>query len=140
MGSVFCLIMSGILAEDLGWEYPFYVMGISGVVWFALWTLLIHDAPAANPRISEEERVYIEMNSNFRQDEKQTTSFPPLKSIFTSVPVLALYASHLLNNWGFSTLMNGIPTYLNDVQGLPLDMVSWFAFGLTTAKSNISKD
>ena len=124
MGSVFCLIMSGILAEDLGWEYPFYVMGISGVVWFALWTLLIHDSPAANPRISDEERVYIEINSDFKQNDSQTSSLPPLKSIFTSIPVLSLYTSHLLNNWGFSTLMNGIPTYLNDVQGLPLDMVS----------------
>ena len=28
-----------------------------------------------------------------------------------------------LNNYGFATLMNGIPTYLNDVQGLPLDKV-----------------
>ena len=115
-------MMSGILAENLGWEYPFYVMGISGVVWFAVWTLLIHEGPNANPRISDEEKVYIEMNADFRRDETRA-SFPPMKSIFTSVPVLALYAAKLLNNWGFSTLMNGIPTYLNDVQGLPLDKV-----------------
>ena len=122
VGSVLCLVMSGILAEDLGWEYPFYVMGTLGVVWFALWTLLIHDGPDVNPRISDEERVYIQMNADFRRDENRS-SFPPLKSIFTSVPVLALYAAKALNNWGFATLMNGIPTYLNDVQGLPLDMV-----------------
>ena len=130
-------MMSGILAEDLGWEYPFYVMGVLGVVWFALWTLLIHDGPAANPRISDEERLYIEMNADFRRDENRTTSpFPPVKSIFTSVPVLALYAAHLLNNWGFSTLMNGIPTYLNDVQGLPLDMVCQFIINSDHALGN----
>ena len=50
VGGVFCLILSGILAEELGWEYPFYVMGVLGVVWFALWTLLIHDGPDVNPR------------------------------------------------------------------------------------------
>ena len=79
MGSVFCLIMSGILAEDLGWEYPFYVMGISGVVWFALWTLLIHDSPAANPRISDEERVYIEINSDFVQESPERAGFTQLQ-------------------------------------------------------------
>ena len=50
-------------------------------------------------------------------------ALPPIGAIFTSVPVLALFAAQALNNYGFATLMNGIPTYLNDVQGLPLDKV-----------------
>ena len=52
---------------------------------------------------------------------------PPIKAIFTSVPVLALFTAQALNNYGFATLMNGIPTYLNDVQGLPLDKVNMFS-------------
>ena len=49
---------------------------------------------------------------------------PPLKSIFSSVPVLALCATLACNNWSYSVFLNNIPTYLHDVQGLPLDKVS----------------
>ena len=63
------------------------------------------------------------MNTEVRQRGSQTSVLPPIKSIFTSVPVLALFTAQALNNYGFATLMNGIPTYLNDVQGLPLDKV-----------------
>ena len=50
MGSFLCPMMSGILAEQLGWEYPFYVIGVLGIAWFALWTLIVHEGPDSNPR------------------------------------------------------------------------------------------
>ena len=62
------------------------------------------------------------MNTEVKEKGSQP-ALPPIKAIFTSVPVLALFAAQALNNYGFATLMNGIPTYLNDVQGLPLDKV-----------------
>ena len=80
----------------------------------------MHEEPGSNPRISHEERAYIEMNTEVKQKGSQSV-LPPIKDIFTSVPVLALFTAQALNNYGFATLMNGIPTYLNDVQGLPID-------------------
>ena len=78
-------------------------------------------------RISDEERAYVVRNAEFvpgGSEGHAPPPLPPIKSILTSVPVLALFAAQALNNWGFSALMNGIPTYLNDVQGLPLDKVT----------------
>ena len=37
VGSFLCPFVSGILAEQLGWEYPFYVIGVLGIAWFVLW-------------------------------------------------------------------------------------------------------
>ena len=76
-----------------------------------------------NFRISEEERAYITMNTEVKDKGSSQPALPPIGAIFTSVPVLALFTAQALNNYGFATLMNGIPTYLNDVQGLPLDKV-----------------
>jgi len=45
-----------------GWPSVFYVIGLGGLVWFILWTFFMYDSPAKHPRISPEERHYIEMS------------------------------------------------------------------------------
>lgn len=45
---------------------------------------------------------------------------PPLKSIFTSVPFLALVIVHLGQAWGTYTIMNGMPTYLANIHHITL--------------------
>ncbi len=36
------------------------ILGIGGIVWFLLWILMVSNSPASHPRISSEERDYIE--------------------------------------------------------------------------------
>ena len=38
----------------------FFISGSLGVFWFVLWLYLGFDSPATHPRISEQERKYIE--------------------------------------------------------------------------------
>lgn len=53
----------------------------------------------------------------------QTGSFKtPWKSIFTSVPFLALLVTHMGQNWGFWTLLTQIPTYMSSI--LKMDIKS----------------
>ncbi len=124
-GSVFCLITSGYLGQTLGWEYIFYFTGLLGVVWFVFWTLFIHDEPAKTLRIKPDELEYIQKTADIKDGDgpRRSPPFPPLKSIFTSVPVIGLFTAQSLNNFVFGTLMALLPTYLNDVQGLPLSQV-----------------
>ena len=37
-----------------GWPAPFYVVGVAGLVWTALWFLLVHPTPEEHPRITQE--------------------------------------------------------------------------------------
>ena len=37
-----------------------FVVGISGTVFMVFWAFFAYDSPAAHPRISDEERAYIE--------------------------------------------------------------------------------
>jgi MFS family permease len=52
-GTVVALLLSGLLADEFGWEWVFYFFGILGCVWVLAWTFICHDSPAKHPRISE---------------------------------------------------------------------------------------
>lgn len=50
----------GLLIASLGWESVFYVTGGIGIIWSVAWFLLVYDSPSQHPRISDEERRYIQ--------------------------------------------------------------------------------
>jgi ACS family sodium-dependent inorganic phosphate cotransporter len=50
----------GYLIASVGWESVFYVTGVVGLVWSVAWFFVVFDSPAQHPRISQEERLYIE--------------------------------------------------------------------------------
>ena len=52
-GTVFSMPLSGILADEVGWESVFYVFGAIGVIWFVFWVFLCYDTPDTHPRITE---------------------------------------------------------------------------------------
>lgn len=52
--------MCGFLIDSLGWESVFYVTAVIGIIWSVAWFLLVFDSPSQHPRISVEERRYIE--------------------------------------------------------------------------------
>ena len=42
-------------------RYVFYVFGSLGILWFFAWSVLVYDGPDVHPRISQEEREYLEV-------------------------------------------------------------------------------
>ena len=62
IGTVITLPLAGFLCDSTflgGWPSVFYVLGIAGCVWFALWALLVYEDPDSHPFISQEEYDYI---------------------------------------------------------------------------------
>jgi len=53
LGNVFTLPLSGLLADNFGWEYVYYFFGGAALIFSALWAVLAYDAPNKHPRISE---------------------------------------------------------------------------------------
>jgi ACS family sodium-dependent inorganic phosphate cotransporter len=60
LGAAITMPVCGFLISSLGWESVFYVTGVVGLIWSIAWFFLVFDSPAQHPRISEEERRYIE--------------------------------------------------------------------------------
>lgn len=113
IGTVGSLIISGVLAEHLGWESVFYFFGGTSIVWYVFWLFFAFDSPNNHPRISLEEQLYILDAIGSRKDPHDSPF--PWKTVLKSLPVWAICVGNFGHNWGFYTLLTNIPTYLSKI-------------------------
>ncbi|XP_034041292.1 sialin isoform X2 [Thalassophryne amazonica] len=118
LGTVISLPVSGVICFYLSWPYVFYLFGAVGVLWFFLWACLIYDTPNSHPRISEQERVYI--NTSLKNELSSSDGHVPWRAIATSMPLWAIVAAHFSYNWTFYTLLTLLPTYMNEILGFSI--------------------
>lgn len=99
LGTVFSMLLAGILAENFGWESVFYVMGCASALWIFLWLWLIQDSPSKQPLISQEERNFINtsLGSGDKRDPNEVKPPVPWRRVFTSLPFLAILVAHTVN-------------------------------------------
>lgn len=102
--------MCGYLIASLGWESVFYVTGVIGLIWSVAWFLLVFDSPSQHPRISHEERCYIEDAIGITATSKHLPV--PWRSVITSTPVWAIVVTHACSVFGYFTVVNQLPTYM----------------------------
>ena len=106
----------------LGWEWDFYFFAICGIVFCTFWLLLIYSSPSIHPKISSGERQVIESGiGSFKSNVK--IPGPPYKKIICSVPFWSLVLTYISTYWGFYTLLTNVPTYLYNIQHIPLTLV-----------------
>lgn len=86
------------------------IIGVIGLIWVTLWVIIVRESPAKDPFISPAEAEYIQRSLGTQGDMKSLKH--PWKSIFKSLPVYAIIASHFSENWGFYTLLTQLPTFL----------------------------
>lgn len=103
------------------WEATFYLLGIFGVIWFALWTVLVYESPEMHPFISQAEHNFILANEG-GMTEKANLHIP-YKEMFKSVHVYALILTHFGQNWGFLTVLNLMPSYMSTVLKMDINEV-----------------
>ncbi|CAG2163528.1 unnamed protein product [Oppiella nova] len=123
IGTVITLPLAGVLCDTTfleGWPSIFYVLGIAGCVWFALWALLVHESPDSHPFITQEEYDYITADMPPQDKSQSKEKVTPWKDIWTSVPVYALIVTHFGQNWGFLTILTLLPTYFEKVLRLDI--------------------
>lgn len=123
IGTALSYNLAGWLAESIGWQYIFYVMGCFGLTWCFWWYMLAFDSPSKHPRISDKERRYIE---NSIGTSKYTKKMPqvPWKSIFTSKLFWGLFIGHFCANYGNYNLLSNLPSYLKQVFKADIKTVS----------------
>ena len=62
IGTVLTLPITAILSKThfMGsWAATFYLLGIAGVIWFVLWSVLVFESPEVHPFISTRETRFI---------------------------------------------------------------------------------
>ncbi|KAK7861723.1 hypothetical protein R5R35_014581 [Gryllus longicercus] len=111
LGAAITMPVCGFLIASLGWESVFYVTGAVGLAWSVAWFLLVFDSPAQHPRITYEERRYIETAIGSGTARGKALSVPWVK-ILTSPPVWAIIITHGASVFGYFTVVNQLPTYM----------------------------
>ncbi|EEB14003.1 sialin, putative [Pediculus humanus corporis] len=110
LGAALTMPLCGFLISFFGWESVFYVTGVIGFLWSVVWFLVVFDTPAQHPRITVQEK-------NFIENAIGTTSGPgkphavPWKNILTSVPVWSIIITHACSVYGYFTVINQLPTF-----------------------------
>ncbi|XP_076803038.1 sialin-like isoform X2 [Clavelina lepadiformis] len=114
----------GIVAELLGWEAVFYVTGGYVLLWTFVWFVLIYNRPNDHPRISKEERLYINESIGLEREKEETAKVrTPWRGMFTSVPLWAINIAHFCGNWGNYTLLTMLPTFLSTILKFDLSLI-----------------
>lgn len=112
-GVVVGMTLSGIFADLLGWQSAFYIFGVVGVIWCALWLVIVKRSPSEDTRMSLIEKRYVLANRE-RTTESGGGEFMeiPWRRIFTSTPLWAIVVAHFCESWGFFTMFTQLPMYL----------------------------
>lgn len=66
------MVVSGLLANNLGWESVFYVEGALSLIWCFAWAFIVQDSPEEQKRfITQGEKDYIA--NSLGQDQSKGT-------------------------------------------------------------------
>ncbi|XP_037042128.1 putative inorganic phosphate cotransporter [Bradysia coprophila] len=92
----------------------FYTFGILGILWNIAFYFLVFNTPTTHPRISVEEKTYLQ---NEIGDLVETKTFCqiPWVSMIISPAVLVLIIAQIAHDWGFYILASELPNYLKIV-------------------------
>uniref|UniRef100_A0A336JZS7 CSON009539 protein n=1 Tax=Culicoides sonorensis TaxID=179676 RepID=A0A336JZS7_CULSO len=104
----------GFIIAHFGWRYVFYFTGGVGMIWCVIWYFLAFNSPAEHPRISEQEREYIDLNVSNDIKDGQGMKVP-WKSIFTSLPAWSIGITTFGRIWVHYTFIIGGPNYMKNI-------------------------
>lgn len=125
VGTVIALPISGLLAENVGWEWIFYVFGTIGLIWCAAWAWVVKDSPEEDRNITDSELEYLRTTIGVSLEESAMS--PPWMAMMTSKAVWAIILAHFAENWGFYTLLTGLPMFMRDVLHYKMDTAGFLA-------------
>ncbi|KAL1494067.1 hypothetical protein ABEB36_009724 [Hypothenemus hampei] len=119
LGTVAFMLLAGIIAARLSWEWVFYIEGGVSAIWLILWMIFVADTPATERFISQEEREFIIESLNENSDTATSSTHGelkmPWKAALLSPAFLAILVAHTCSNWGWYMVLVELPLYMKSV-------------------------
>jgi ACS family sodium-dependent inorganic phosphate cotransporter len=116
LGTIIALLASPPIIIAFGWEAVFYISGLVGLLWLALWWWKAADWPELSPGVSAAEMAEIRAG----RSEVSAAEGIPWGKICREPAVWAIVMAHLCNNFGFFMLLLWLPSYLDHTFHVPL--------------------
>jgi len=135
-GSVIALICTPWLISVWSWQGAFYLYGLLGILWFAVWAPLARsrpadktdwDTPDAAPAAAEAGPVADQ------NDVSAQTVYPRLtvRGMLRSRAVWAIAIAHICINWSLYLVLSWFPTFVNRELGADLQLAGFLALAPT---------
>lgn len=109
------LVIGPLCQTPWGWPTSFYVSALATIIWCVLWIMFAADSPEKNPRITNEELLFITLRVGKGVQARCNQRTPPWSSILADPAVWAVVASLLAYNWIFYTAFLSFPKYADQV-------------------------
>jgi len=107
-----------------GWRMPFFVFGLIGLGWSALWYWYYRDTPAQHSRINLGERRLIEDSIGIRGAGVHSV---PWRRILRSPSLWTLSLMYFCYGYSIDIYLDWFPKYLNEHRGLNLTQMGIYA-------------
>ncbi|XP_017859734.1 PREDICTED: vesicular glutamate transporter 1 [Drosophila arizonae] len=105
-GVVVGLPLSGLLADAVGYQAPFYAYGTFGIIWYLFWIWLCFENPRKHPAISIPELKYIEKSlGESAHPTMPSFKTTPWREMMRSMPVYAIIVANFCRSWNFYLLV-----------------------------------
>ena len=144
LGTSMTMLVGGLLCRYLasGWMYLFFISGILGFIWLALWISVTANSPDQHPSISEHEKTYINrLTGNKGGKRAMSLSSIPWKKIIQCKPLNALILTHISNLFGLFFFLTNLGKIVHQLFLLPAQLTGYilsFGFFLTLLSSLLS--
>ena len=135
-GSVIALICTPWLISVWSWQGAFYLYGLLGILWFAIWAPTARSRPADKTDWDASEAALA--NPKSVQDENQAETLPQpvyprltVRGMLRSRAVWAIAIAHICINWSLYLVLSWFPTFVNRELGADLQLAGFLALAPT---------
>ena len=131
-GSVIALICTPWLISVWSWQGAFYLYGLMGILWFAIWAPIARSRPADRTDWDTPEAPLTNPASVQAADQKETYSQPvyprlTVRGMLRSRAVWAIAIAHVCINWSLYLVLSWFPTFVNRELGADLQLAGFLA-------------
>lgn len=135
-GSVVALICTPWLISVWSWQGAFYLYGLLGILWFAVWAPLARSRPAGNTEWGTADAILVASEAGSAGDHIEAPSqliYPRLtvRGMLRSRAVWAIAVAHICINWSLYLVLSWFPTFVNRELGADLRLAGFLALAPT---------
>ena len=135
-GSVIALICTPWLISVWSWQGAFYLYGLLGILWFAVWAPLARSRPADKTDWDTPDAAPTALEAGPATDQNDVsaqTVYPRLtvRGMLRSRAVWAIAIAHICINWSLYLVLSWFPTFVNRELGADLQLAGFLALAPT---------
>lgn len=113
------------LIADFGWRTPFYVFGLIGLFWAALWFWYYRDTPDEHGSLNDAERQLI--REKLGTPNKRAATDVPWGIILGTRQIWVLSSMYFCYGYCLAVYLDWFPKYLNAHRGFDLKQMGFYA-------------